>query len=289
MSGARGEGTGRSGDPIGSREEGLQSPISFSISSPQMNSASTFWETSLDTRNINTSLASLLKEAEAITGNMNQQVNGCDGSQPIEVDQDFTQVSRKRGLKTTDAFKHKSKNCKSIKPRCLYYGQEHDGAEERSSKGLSHSYINCDEHLATPFDCSIIRKHKKVISLATHENIPQVEARRLVAAKNGHTNRSVKKDLRNFPYISMKPQQKKKFYWELFSNRFHNLRDYDSGDINYQHQRSYADIVTSPGRSSRKPKVTNIETLPTGRIRVTHGPNIEPQRLCLDKYSTMTQ
>ncbi|EGI68857.1 hypothetical protein G5I_02435 [Acromyrmex echinatior] len=57
---------------------------------------------------------SLLKEAEVMTGNMNQQVDDCDGSQPMEVDQ----VSRKRDLKMTDVSKHKSK-IKLVESRTL--------------------------------------------------------------------------------------------------------------------------------------------------------------------------
>ncbi|KYN29342.1 hypothetical protein ALC57_01223 [Trachymyrmex cornetzi] len=172
----------------------------------------------------------------------------------MEIDQEFVQLSRKRGMSSTDADTRTNKvklirlNCKSTKPRCLYCGQEHGSTVVCANKDLPHTCINCEgEHLATSFDCPVIRRYKEVLNLAAYENIPQVEARKIVNANNGYPAKS---DLRNFPYISSRStQQDRDYFSDKFSNRFYNLRNDDPGEHDLHHQRSYADILSTQPRS----------------------------------------
>ncbi|KYN27678.1 hypothetical protein ALC57_02215 [Trachymyrmex cornetzi] len=160
---------------------------------------------------------------------------------------------------------HIGKDCKNTKPRCLYCGLEHGSTVVCANKDLPHTCINCEgEHLATSFDCPVIRKYKEVLNLAAYENIPQVEARKIINANNGY---STKRDLRNFPYISSRStQQDRDHFRDKFSNRFYNLRDEDPGEHDSPQKRSYADILSSQARSTRptnKPRIISMETLPT--------------------------
>jgi len=74
---------------------------------------------------------------------------------------------------------HICKLCRE-KPRWIFCsGEAHKSNMNCIEKDNPPHCINCqDNHLATSHECSIIIKHKLVLSLAVSENIPLVDARR---------------------------------------------------------------------------------------------------------------
>jgi len=94
----------------------------------------------------------------------------------------FPYISKVKICYSCHRIGHISKNCKG-KPRCLYCGgDKHDSLSSCPSINDNPMCINCQgEHLATSYDCPIIIRHKKILSLAATENIPIIEARRRIS------------------------------------------------------------------------------------------------------------
>ncbi|KYM96258.1 hypothetical protein ALC62_13074 [Cyphomyrmex costatus] len=98
---------------------------------------------------------------------------------------------------------HIGKDCKSTKPRCLYCGGDHDRSFECEGKRQPKKCINCGgEHLATSFDCLVIKQYKEAIKLAAYNNIPNIEARKIVMANRQGNTSNLSTNPRNFPYLS---------------------------------------------------------------------------------------
>ncbi|KYN05251.1 hypothetical protein ALC62_03855 [Cyphomyrmex costatus] len=98
---------------------------------------------------------------------------------------------------------HIGKDCKSTKPRCLYCGGDHDRSFECEGKRQPKKCINCGgDHLATSFDCLVIKQYKEAIKLAAYDNIPNIEARKIVMANRQGNTSNLSTNPRNFPYLS---------------------------------------------------------------------------------------
>jgi len=96
---------------------------------------------------------------------------------------------------------HISKNCKG-KPRCLYCdGDKHDSPTSCPKTKDDPRCINCQgEYLATSYECPLIIKHKKVLSLAAAENIPIIEAKHKIS-QSFTALRDIVYDYNNFPLL----------------------------------------------------------------------------------------
>jgi len=96
---------------------------------------------------------------------------------------------------------HISKNCKG-KPKCLYCGgDKHDSLSSYPNKNNNPACINCQgEHLATSYECPLIIKHRKILSLAATENIPIIEAERKIS-QSSTAPRDIVYDYNNFPLL----------------------------------------------------------------------------------------
>ncbi|KYN29439.1 hypothetical protein ALC57_01106 [Trachymyrmex cornetzi] len=164
---------------------------------------------------------------------------------------------------------HIGKDCKSSKPRCLYCGTDHDRSTDCESRSLPNKCINFGgEHLATLSDCPVIQKHKEIINLAAYENIPHVEAKRIIAANNFNRS-SIYINPHNFPYISNKLQQDSHKDWRgtASHNRFSVPDSEDSEHIESAQHMSYAEAAAlssraSSGRPLRRPRIVKSNPFP---------------------------
>lgn len=185
---------------------------------------------------------------------------------------------------------HISRDCKSTRPRCLFCGksrEEDHSCPVDQSKALC---INCGgEHLATSHVCPYIIRYKSVINLAAQENIPLIEARRIVSPHLPpfSTPQDSRLDFMNFPYRRSPTSSSQRGYnpplpgsssnfikhpyhpaAALTSNRFQHLSPGKLGSSD--HPASYANAVSFSRKAlsdltvtsrAGKPSICSIENL----------------------------
>ncbi|XP_018365740.1 PREDICTED: uncharacterized protein LOC108762962 [Trachymyrmex cornetzi] len=154
------------------------------------------------------------------------------------------------------------------------------------------------DYLATSYSCPIIIRHKSILGLVAQEDIPLVEARRIVATNNPTPlpSYNIIQDFRNFPYLKTKSSSSSFFpstaspsdinnsnFSSLpTSNRFQHLNDLGDPSSHFPHG-SYASVTTTslqttsgqgqghPGPSKGKPTIREIESV-AGRYKIASTP-----------------
>jgi len=94
-----------------------------------------------------------------------------------------------------------SKACRG-KPRCIFCGKDvHDPKDPCSNRNNSSCCINCkgDPHLISSHDCSVVARHKLILSLVAAENIPLIDARRKIQGTSISTD--TRYDFTNFLFL----------------------------------------------------------------------------------------
>lgn len=209
---------------------------------------------------------------------------------------------------------HIGRNCKSTKPKCLFCGLTKEEDHSCSIDQLHAKCINCEgEHLATSHTCPIIIKHKTILGLAAQDNIPLVEAKKIVASNSSpslpshntlryfknfpylpnHTSYSAPKSY-SFPHATPRPPSMTPL---VSYNHFQYLDHDDSNDpFSPNPPISYAKLAASSSRrhdqptvsgsSSGKPSILKIKSV-TGKYNILSAPspNHPTQRTNKSGYS----
>ncbi|KYQ51273.1 hypothetical protein ALC60_09636 [Trachymyrmex zeteki] len=137
---------------------------------------------------------------------------------------------------------HIGRDYKSSRPRCLFCGSSCEEDHSCPADKSRATCINCGgEHLETSH--TFIIKHKSVINLAAQENIPLIEARRIVSShlSSSPTSQDISTDFKNYPYL---PSKSSSPSWNTFKhspqktaspllNRFQYLQHEDDGNHNH--------------------------------------------------------
>ncbi|KYN18334.1 hypothetical protein ALC57_09353 [Trachymyrmex cornetzi] len=166
---------------------------------------------------------------------------------------------------------HIGKDCKSTQPRCLFCGSPREDNHSCSVDQSRASCINCGrEHLATSHTCSLIIKHKTIINLAAKENIPLIEAKRIVSSQlpSSPTSQNTLYDFENFPYLTPSPSFSNPNTHKLASQSnttssprsFQNLHpeDNENRNLNLNHRNRYAYVASH----TKSAQVNSTLTIP---------------------------